>query len=167
MMGLDRSKTASYGAMLVSLAALGGFATTACNAVTGADDVIINPDFEAQDDDDSGQGSTGGPTSGVGGATSSGGPTGGPTGSGAGPTGSGAGGSSSGSGMGGDPGTTQCEYPDGPYGVGLGQIVPPTISWEGYAPGASSPSTLTMAELHDCDGSKGIHALYFDTSQFG
>jgi hypothetical protein len=69
--------------------------------------------------------------------------------------------------MGGDPGATQCDYPDGPYGVGEGQIVPPTLTWQGFAPGASSPTTIAITDFFDCDGSRGINALYFDTSQFG
>ena len=64
-------------------------------------------------------------------------------------------------------GSNPCQYPAGPYGVGQGQTVPPSLSWQGYAPGASSPSTLSIQEFFDCDGAKGIHAILFDTSQYG
>lgn len=63
-----------------------------------------------------------------------------------------------------DAATSKCTYPAGPYGSKLGQVLDPTLQWQGYAPGASSPSTLKMTDLYDCDGSKGINALVFDTA---
>ena len=63
-------------------------------------------------------------------------------------------------------GPTDCEYPAGPYGVAQGDIVPPTLTWQALAPGQDSPSTLTMADLHDCDGTHGIDAIEVDTKQF-
>jgi hypothetical protein len=60
-----------------------------------------------------------------------------------------------------------CTYPDGPYGVDEGHTMPLTLSWQGYRPGADAMSTLSAAELFDCDGTRGIHALLFVTSQFG
>lgn len=60
-----------------------------------------------------------------------------------------------------------CAYPAGPYGVEQGQTVAPNLSWEGYRPGAITPSSLTMAELFDCDGSRGIHAILLVSSQHG
>jgi hypothetical protein len=68
----------------------------------------------------------------------------------------------------GDTGTTNplCAngYPAGPYGVGVGDVLDPTFSWQGYAANATTVSTLTMSDLFDCDGSKGIDALIFDDS---
>ena len=64
-------------------------------------------------------------------------------------------------------GAVGCEYPAGPYGVAQGQVVPPNLSWQGYAPGSNSVSTFTAEDLFDCDGSRGIHAVIIDTSQFG
>ncbi len=55
-------------------------------------------------------------------------------------------------------------YPAGPYGVGVGDILDPTFSWQGYAANQTTVSTLTMKDLFDCDGSKGIDALIFDDS---
>jgi hypothetical protein len=55
-------------------------------------------------------------------------------------------------------------YPAGPYGVGVGDILDPTLSWQGYAANDATVSTLTMKDLFDCDGSKGIDALIFDDS---
>ncbi len=80
---------------------------------------------------------------------------------------SGSGGSGLG-GQGGDgAGPVACEYPQGPYGVGQGQTVPPTLSWQGYAPNSNSVSTITSEDFFDCDGLRGIDAVLIDTSQFG
>jgi hypothetical protein len=57
-----------------------------------------------------------------------------------------------------------CEYPGGPYGNTSGKILAPT-SWSGFAPGSSSQTTVSLEELFDCDGSKGIHAVIFTTAQ--
>ncbi len=55
-------------------------------------------------------------------------------------------------------------YPQGPYGTGMGMIVNPGFTWQGYAPGASNVSSISPNDLFDCDGSKGINALVFDVS---
>jgi hypothetical protein len=125
----------------------------ACNMVTGADKLVL------VDDDDSTSSSSGvsvtgpgagpavgagGMTSGAGGATASNGAT---------------------SGAGASP--TNCQYPAGPYGVAQGQTLPPSLSWQGYAPGGSQPVTVTVQDFFDCDGTRGIHAVLFDTAQFG
>jgi hypothetical protein len=55
-------------------------------------------------------------------------------------------------------------YPPGPYGVTYGSILAPTIQWQAYAPGATTPTTLTMTDLYDPLGTKGINAIVFDTS---
>jgi hypothetical protein len=76
---------------------------------------------------------------------------------------------------------TSCAYSiaqaGGPAGVACGTIglggcsdnnvLPINLSWQGYRPGAPEPSQVNVAEFYDCDGSRGIHALYFDTSQYG
>ncbi len=127
----------------------------ACNMVTGADGIVI---ADEDDDETSGAGQGGATTAGPGATNGAGGD----------PSTVGAGGMATSSGTQGvGAGPTSCEYPAGPYGVGQGQVVPPTISWQGYAPGASAPSTITMESLFDCDGSKNINAIVVDTSQFG
>jgi len=68
-----------------------------------------------------------------------------------------AGGGSGGSG--GSPGGNGCVYPSGPYGTKQGNIVSPDLSWETYAPGSASPTTVKSTDFFDCDGSKGIHAV--------
>ncbi|HEX8794446.1 MAG TPA: hypothetical protein VF765_26055 [Polyangiaceae bacterium] len=57
-----------------------------------------------------------------------------------------------------------CTYPSGPYGITTGAVLHPMLSWQGYAPGASSASTVTARDYFDCDGTKGINALYIDVS---
>ena len=131
-----------------------GPAMVACNVISGADDVTFS-----DDDDGSGNGGStaqgGTTTAGNGGST-----TNSTTTSGVGGAGSG------GQGSGGMP-PQPCVYPSGPYGVAQGQTVPPTLSWQGYLPGASTPTTITMDSFLDCDGSRGIDALVVDTSQYG
>ncbi len=149
-------------ALWMTLAVVPAFA--ACNMVTGADDVTYSDDDDGQSTSSgtaTGGGATGtgqqaattGVTAGAGGATSGT------------PAATAAATTSTGAGAGG-PG---CDaYPAGPYGVAQGQVVPPTLSWQGYAPGASSPSTITMQDLWDCDGMNGgIDAIIIDTSQYG
>jgi hypothetical protein len=60
-----------------------------------------------------------------------------------------------------------CMYPAGPYGVAQGQVLPPTLKWTGYPAGGMNEGTISTQELFDCDGTKGINAILFDTSQFG
>jgi hypothetical protein len=55
-------------------------------------------------------------------------------------------------------------YPQGPYGTATGDILAPTLTWQGYAANETTVSTLTMSDLFDCDGSKGIQAIIFDDS---
>lgn len=146
----------------------------ACNGISGANDILLvdgmgeDDSSNATSDDGSGQGGTSGAgtfASGNGGGTTgngsqsavSSGVTAGPGGGD--PTTTVASSSST--------GPTDCEYPSGPYGVGMGDVVPPTLSWQGYGPGASQSETISMAQFHDCDGTLGINALAIDTSQFG
>ncbi|MFP6683380.1 MAG: hypothetical protein VB934_01655, partial [Polyangiaceae bacterium] len=141
---------------ILGMLPIGWLSLTACNALTGVDDIYLTDDMgdiagaTAQTATSS---ATGGDTTGQGGASAASvGSTGAAT--------SGAGGmttattgmaaaTSSGSGAG------PCQYPAGPYGVGQGQTVPPNLSWQGYAPGASSPSTISIQQFFDCDGAKG------------
>ena len=55
-------------------------------------------------------------------------------------------------------------YPQGPYGTGVGKIVNPGYSWQGYLPNQTTVSTLTPQDLFDCDGSKGINAILIDVA---
>jgi hypothetical protein len=55
-----------------------------------------------------------------------------------------------------------CVYPAGPYGKTQGSIVSPDWSWQGYVKGSNKVTTLTMADLYDCDGTKGINAILMD-----
>jgi hypothetical protein len=179
----------------VNLRCLALLALVGCNALTGVGNLSLESDDGDDGDEDGTSagaapgGPSGGPTSGVGGTgsgpTSGSGPstgsgdntstgtsgaggtgstgstgsgttsTGGPTGSG---TGDGVTTSSTGSGM------QACEYPGGPYGNTSGKILEPT-SWSGFAPGSSSSTSVSVEELFDCDGSKGIHAVIFTTAQ--
>jgi hypothetical protein len=76
--------------------------------------------------------------------------------------GGGAGGSSSGTTM-----PTDCDYPEPSMGVGVeeGQTLPAALSWTGFAPEATMASAISIADMHDCDGTHGIHALLLSTLQ--
>ncbi len=60
-----------------------------------------------------------------------------------------------------------CAYAPPPHGVTEGAILPVGQSWEGYVAGEDAPRTFNVTELYDCEGSKGYHAIIFDTSQYG
>jgi hypothetical protein len=57
-----------------------------------------------------------------------------------------------------------CSYPAGPYGSLAGQTVDPGLTWRGYQGDARTPSTVSVEDYLDCDGSKGIRALVVDQS---
>ena len=86
---------------------------------------------------------------------------------GAGASGTGAMGGAPGSGGTTSSGPTDCgNYPAGPYGVAEGDVVPPTLAWQGYAPGSDEIVAFGPADFYDCDGSRGINAILVDTSKF-
>ncbi len=114
-------------------------------------------------------GATGGASSGGGGATATGGSSsggGGATATGGASTGGGGstatGGSSAGGGsVGGAP-----AYPPGPYGVEIGDVLPPDYVFYGYGPGAVTPSWVEVRDLYSPDGQQ-CHALRIITSGYG
>lgn len=55
-------------------------------------------------------------------------------------------------------------YPSGPYGTKPGSTVRADVTWQGYPAGKTTAETIAVADLYDCDGSKGINALVFDVS---
>jgi hypothetical protein len=62
---------------------------------------------------------------------------------------------------------TKCTYPTAGLGFGQGDVVPPNLTWKGYADGStvtSAPTTVAFDDDYDCDGSKGINAILVDTS---
>jgi hypothetical protein len=126
------------GLLALTLVPLGA----ACNDLTGASDVEI-----VADDDDAKTPPPKSPGPGVVASTSGS---------------SGAGGSG-----GGTPAPTVCTWPPGPFGVSPNQIVPESLSWQGYAAGSDVPGTVAVRDFYDCDGSKAIDAVMFSTSQWG
>lgn len=62
---------------------------------------------------------------------------------------------------------TVCDYPEPATGQGVevGQTLPASLSWMGFAPGAGSAAEIAITELHDCDGTHGVHALLLSTLQ--
>jgi hypothetical protein len=73
-----------------------------------------------------------------------------------------------------DPGTSsepapidvKCAYPPG-SGVAVGQVVPVNTGWDGFRPGEVVPSYINISEFYDCKTTEGVHAIFYDTSQFG
>lgn len=128
------ARGASVGILAASMVLL-----SACNAITGVGDLRLKDVDEEED-----EGSSGGQV------LSGGGPTSGGTG-----VGSSVASSSSG-------GMTACTYPEGVYGKQLGDIVSPSLVWDGYledATDVSQVSEISIKDYFDCDGSKKINAL--------
>ncbi len=151
--------TALSGGLALTLCV--GFAATACNSVSGADKISL---YDTDDDDGAGAGTTNNS-----GGANAGGNTGsesnGVGGSGGNPDGSGPNATANNSSSTGGP--QPCVYPSGPYGVDQGDTVPPSLTWQVFAPGSSSASSLRMEDLHDCDGARNIDVIIIDTSQYG
>ena len=40
----------------------------------------------------------------------------------------------------------------------------PDLQWQGFVPNATTPSTVKITDLYDCDGSKGINAIVIDSA---
>lgn len=59
-----------------------------------------------------------------------------------------------------DPPPATCTYPGGPYGETAGSVVSPNLSWDGFRPGSTTPTTVSPNDFFDCDGSRGINAVY-------
>ena len=73
-------------------------------------------------------------------------------------------GCSGGSGAPGGHEATVCSYPAGPYGNRVGDVVDPTLSWQGYLDDGTQAQPVAMSQYLDCDGSKGVNALLLDES---
>ena len=149
-------------------------ALAACNSITGADRLVLD-----NSDPDVGEGGRGSGDT--------------PTGDGAGPTVGGGGSTDTGSETGGDTTTTtssetitttsstsstssttttttttsspvDCTYPDGGFGVDVGDVVSGNLAWQGYPEDAAASGTVSIQDYFDCDGSRGIHAILIDSS---
>ncbi len=70
-------------------------------------------------------------------------------------------------GMGGAP-PEACQWPLGvSYGVTEGSTLPQHLVWQGVRGGSGAEvSTVAVGEWHDCDGVRGVNALYFVTSEW-
>ncbi|MBK7584385.1 MAG: hypothetical protein IPI67_29790 [Myxococcales bacterium] len=78
--------------------------------------------------------------------------------------GGGNGGTSGGGGSGGGPVGGNCTYPPGPYGTSVGSVPNPSLSWQGYFEGAATATTIKIEDYFDCDGTRGIHAVFLAQS---
>ncbi|MFP6686380.1 MAG: hypothetical protein VB934_16795 [Polyangiaceae bacterium] len=64
------------------------------------------------------------------------------------------------------PTTLACPYPNTSQpGATEGATVPSHLAWQGFDIQSSVPGNVPVTNFFDCDGSKGFHALIFDTSQ--
>ncbi|MFO0587537.1 MAG: hypothetical protein U0441_08360 [Polyangiaceae bacterium] len=57
-----------------------------------------------------------------------------------------------------------CQYPNGPTGVNVGNIVSGNLAWQGFPEGAAALGSVSIQDYFDCDGSKGINAILIDSS---
>jgi hypothetical protein len=73
-------------------------------------------------------------------------------------------GCSGGSGAPGPGGATACTYPAGPYGTKVGDVVDPSLSWQGYMDDGTQAQPVGISQYYDCDGTKGVNALLIDES---
>ncbi len=71
---------------------------------------------------------------------------------------------SSASGSGAGVSTAPCALPAGPYGTSLGDVVDPSLAWQGYVDDSGQATTVHMADYFDCNGSRGVRALVVDES---
>jgi len=168
----------SYRTILLALLSIAtALSTTACNSLTGIGGISVGAedgddgndddgdgdDDDAEDDDDdqpahgsggdgSGNGTGSGSPFGAGGASSAAGPS--TSSAASGPTGTSVSSSSSGSGT-----PSACEYPAGNYGNTQGATLDPSFSWRVFLEGASQTTTMTPADLLDCDGTHGTNAI--------
>ena len=60
--------------------------------------------------------------------------------------------------------TTACQYPAGPYALAKGKTIDPSISWQCVKAGETTAKTMSTKDFFDCDGSRKINAVLFDTS---
>ncbi|HEY8087262.1 MAG TPA: hypothetical protein VIF09_05445, partial [Polyangiaceae bacterium] len=74
------------------------------------------------------------------------------------------GGCSGGSGAPGTHAASFCTYPAGPYGTHVGDVVDPSLSWQGYLDDGAQAQPVAMRAYFDCDGSKGVNVLLLDES---
>lgn len=165
------SDTTRPGICALALALLVASAS-ACNALTGADGLIVDRDSDDEDvdsangDDGDGDGDGAQPdgaavAAGAGGASS--GHASATTGAGT-TSGAGAGSATAASASATSGGPTTCVYPPGPYGAAVGQVLPPDLSWQGFPANSAQAGTVSIGDYLDCDGSKGVHALLLITS---
>ncbi|HEX8791345.1 MAG TPA: hypothetical protein VF765_10385 [Polyangiaceae bacterium] len=71
---------------------------------------------------------------------------------------------SSASGTAGGVSTAPCTLPAGPYGTNLGDVVDPSLAWQGYVDDSGQTTTVHLADYYDCNGSRGVRALVVDES---
>ncbi len=72
-------------------------------------------------------------------------------------------------GAGGAGGTvTVCEWPEAPsFGVSQGMTLPDYLQWQGLPENSDESAQISIQDYYDCDGTRGINALFITTSQFG
>lgn len=60
--------------------------------------------------------------------------------------------------------SSACTYPPGPYGTRVGDVVDPSLVWHGYVDDSGQPTTISIGDFQDCEGTKGVRALLIDES---
>lgn len=59
-----------------------------------------------------------------------------------------------------------CNYQPATLGVDANKQLPPTLKWQGYAPGSDEVGSLSAMHFFDCNGSKGIDVVVFEMAKF-
>jgi len=60
-----------------------------------------------------------------------------------------------------------CDWPGGAAGTEVGEVVPESVSWQGFGAGDEVERRIAIGEFFDCDGELGYDALLVITSQYG
>jgi hypothetical protein len=71
---------------------------------------------------------------------------------------------SSASGSAGGAAGAPCTPPAGPYGTSVGDVVDPSLAWQGYVDDSGQTTTVRLRDYYDCNGSRGVRALVIDES---
>jgi hypothetical protein len=60
-----------------------------------------------------------------------------------------------------------CDWPSGTGGVAEGNVLPKSLSWQGYGPGDDTPRTIAIEDFLNCGNPGDLDLLIISTSQYG
>ena len=60
-----------------------------------------------------------------------------------------------------------CDWPSGTGGVAEGNVLPKSLSWQGYGPGDTEPRNIAIEDFLSCGNPGDLDLLIISTSQYG